>query len=484
MDRHNHLDEFNDFPYLCICWYAGGHFDGAGRFNLYSLVFPVGITVLITYNLEFFVYGFLFNMDYQLEKLSPITRILEGFYPIKERFMSGAEVLAYVAICLVLYLLADYLYKIRNLEAATQSIAFRKPRNVFKYGVTFCTMLLGGLYFQHTQQTLAWAVFGYLAGSLIGYVVAEIVLQKSLGFFKEAKSFKGYAVFGAVVIVMMLGIRFDLIGYEKRLPELGEVQQVYFNDNFYQYNSQEKYTTVFFSDPNNLQHIYRLHENIIEDKGQNYLTGKQNQKRDAIFIYHLSDGSTMTRGYRIDYDKYTNYIKPIHESKEYKEIHYDILHVNPADVEKITLRPNMRSSKYKEAVILDPAEIKEAIDTMKQDVTMATYEQMTGQKEPWASVSLLIANNKLDNYPKLVESQPQTTKQYDRDKHINASWHKYDYLLENWLKEKGYYQKARVLPEEISYAVAEKIESREQWEEKECGGLRKQETQAMKMLED
>jgi len=83
----------------------------------------------------------------------------------------------------------------------------------------------------------------------------------------------------------------------------------------------------------------------------------------------------------------------------------------------------------------------------------------------------LIANNKLDIYPKLVESQPQTTEQYDRDKHIHASWHKHDYLLENWLQEKGYYQKARILPEEISYAVVEKIESRDQWEEKRMRGF-------------
>ncbi len=43
-------------------------------------------------------------------------------------------------------------------------------------------------------------------------------------------------------------------------------------------------------------------------------------------------------------------------------------------------------------------------------------------------------------------------------------------MLENWLKEKGYYKKARILPEEIAYVVAEKIESRDQWEEKRKTG--------------
>ncbi|TYO95328.1 DUF6449 domain-containing protein [Desulfallas thermosapovorans] len=435
------------------------------------LLFPVGIIVLVTQNLEFFVYGFMPNTDYQSVRLSPITRIMEGFNPLSERAMSSTEVLAYVTICAVLFLLANYLYKIRDLETATQSIAFKKLRNIFKYGVTFCTMLLGGLYFQQTQQNLAWTVFGYLAGSLIGYVVAEILLQKSLGFFKEAKSFKGYAAFGAVVIILLLSVRFDLIGYEKRLPELGEVQQVYFSNSFYYHNIGEDNRKDIFSDQDNLQHIFQLHRSIIADKKDNYLTGNQNKKRQALFIYHLSDGSTMTRGYQIDYDKYTGFIKPIKESKEYKEMYYDILHVNPADVEKITLRPNMRTGGYKEAVILDPAEIKEAIDIMKQDVMRATYEQMTEEKEPWASISLLITENNVEKYLQLIENLPQTIERHEKDIQIHASWHKYDYLLESWLKEKGYYQKARVLPEEISYAVVERVENREQWEEKRRRGL-------------
>ncbi|WP_347489188.1 DUF6449 domain-containing protein [Desulfoscipio sp. XC116] len=429
------------------------------------LFFPVGITVLLTCNLEFFIYGFMFNSDYQLDKLSPITRIFAGFNPLSERSMSSGEILIYMAICLVLFFLADYLYKIRNLENATQTIAFSKTRNVFKYGVTFCTMLLGGLYFQQTQQTIGWVVFGYLAGSLTGYVIAEIMLQKSLGFFKEVKNFKGYAVFSAIVIILMLGIRFDMIGYEKKLPPLDEIQQVYFSNSFYNYNLDKKYQTDFFSDQGNLEHIQQLHRRIIEDKDINYLNKNKEQKRSVIFIYQLSNGSTMTRGYQIAYDAYADYLKPICESEEYKKMHYDILHVNPDDVEKITLRPNMNTGSYKEAAILDPAEIEEAIAMMQLDAMNKTYELMTEQKEPWADVSILIANNKLHNYPKLFKDIEKRGGDGDKDKYIHTAWNKSDHLLENWLQEKGYDRKARILPEEISYLLVEKIENRDQWEE-------------------
>jgi len=431
------------------------------------LIFPAGITILLTTNLEFFVYGFKFNFEYQLDKLSPIPRVLQGFNPINERQMGGGEILVYSVICLVLLFLAEYLYKQRNLENANQSIVFAKLRNIFKYGVTFCTMLLGGLYFQETQQTTAWVVFGYLIGSLTGYVVAEIILKKSLGFFREVKNFKGYAVFGAVMLVLMLGISFDLTGYEKRLPPLVEVQQVYFSDNFYNYNDLKKDQMGFFSEPNNVQNIYQLHQKLVKDKNSNYLPKSQKPRRDAIFIYQLSDGSTMTRGYEITYDEYARYLKPIYEANEYKQTHYDIMQVNPDDVEKITLRPNTNTDTYKEAVILNPVEIKEAIEVMQQDVLNKTYEQMTERKEPWANISILIASNKLNNYPKLAEA----VQEYNGDQHLNASWDKSDALLEKWLKEKGYYQKARILPEEIVYAVVEKIESREQWEEKRKTGF-------------
>ncbi|KAF1086753.1 hypothetical protein SPSYN_00472 [Sporotomaculum syntrophicum] len=68
----------------------------------------------------------------------------------------------------------------------------------------------------------------------------------------------------------------------------------------------------------------------------------------------------MTRDYQIIYDEYANFLKPIYESEEYKKMHYDILQVNPDDVEKITLRPNMSTGKHKELVILEPTDVEEA----------------------------------------------------------------------------------------------------------------------------
>lgn len=441
-----------------------------GVLTYIMLLFPAGITALVSYNLQLLVYGFQFDPGQQLNKLSPLIRITEGFNPQHAQSMGSSEVLIYLALGLVFYLLADYLYRIRNLEAAGQSIAFPQIHSIFKYGVTFCSMLLGGAYFFATQQTMGWTIFGYVAGSLAGYIIALTVLQKSLGFFKEAKSYYGFAAFGAAIMILLLAVNFDLVGYEKRQPDLEKVQEIYFSNGFYGYNRG----TAFFSDPDNLQQIHAMHQSIMANKKPSWRTDNFNQTQSAVFVYHLKNGRTMTRGYQITEADYADHLKPIYESREYKEMYFNILQAQPADVDKITLWPEMRTGDYKEAVILDPGEIKEAVEIMQQDVMRATYEQMTGQREPWARISLLIADDKQGNYPKMLEPMAETRPLGPNGEpeamHINHAWQKYDELLEDWLQEKGYLAKARILPEQISYAMVEKITSREQWDEMRRAG--------------
>jgi DNA-binding NarL/FixJ family response regulator len=49
--------------------------------------------------------------------------------------------------------LALFFYKKRKLEAASEPIAFLRLRDIFKYGATFCTMMVGGMYFSEVPYS-------------------------------------------------------------------------------------------------------------------------------------------------------------------------------------------------------------------------------------------------------------------------------------------------------------------------------------------
>ena len=89
---------------------------------------------------------------------------------------------------IILYGVSLYLYKKRKTESASEAIAFSKLRTIFKYGVTFCTMLFGGVYFSAVQSnSFIWMIFGYIIGAIIGYYIAEMVLQKTWRVFTQSQ---------------------------------------------------------------------------------------------------------------------------------------------------------------------------------------------------------------------------------------------------------------------------------------------------------
>ncbi|MBI6872028.1 DUF6449 domain-containing protein [Clostridium aciditolerans] len=452
-----------DMVFFFSCVFAGmivGLSVMQGALTYIFLFLPAGLMALLTFNLEVFLYGFIYNLDDGINKLSPIVRILYGFNGVNEfdKGMSTTEITVYIALCIILFFSAIFIYSKRKLEAATQPIAFKTLQYVFKYGATFCMMLVGGLYFLQTQKKLSWVYFGFLIGSLIGYFAAEMILKKSIWVFR---SVKGYIIYAIAMVVMITGINLDIVGYEKKLPVLNDVNKIYFSEGYYNEKFQ-KYDMNTYYDKNNLKYIYDFHKKIIEDKNKNKYKDDKDL-RSIFFMYQLKDGSKIQRAYRIDYDEYKKYLKPIYQCSEFKKNRYDILKADASDIEKITIHPSFGVNK--QSVIVKPEDIKEALDVLKQDISNETYEDMDNKKTGWADISFMVASDKLDKYRKLKDKEL-----HGDDKQIHTTWRKSYKLFEEWLKKKGYIENARVLPADIQYAVVEKITSTQQLEEKRKTG--------------
>ncbi len=438
--------------FLCVCISVGmvvGSSIMQGMLTYILLVLPAAMAILLSENLDGFVYGFVYN-NVNSEKLSPVTRI----WKMSTRYnndvinkISMNEIIVYVVVCIVLYLLGMFIYNKRKLEVASKSIAFKGLEYVFKYGVTFCSMLVGGIYFRVTQKSLHWLLIGFLIASLIGYFAAEMIIKKSLRVFK---SVKGYVIYAAVIVLVIVGVKFDVIGYENKMPSLGNVDSVYFSEgfehlNFYKYNKD-----VYF-DKNDVENIYDFHKQIIEEKSKNKDKNNNGQSRRVIFIYNLKNGSKIQRGYDVSLENYAKYLKPIYESKEYKKMNYEVLQVNALDIEKITIHPfaNIKG----QTVIINPNDIKEAVDVLKKDINNETYEPNSEQIRPWANIEFMMDDNNLKKYPQLID------RRNNRESNVQLSWKKSYILFDQWLKEKGYLEGSRITSKDISYALVEKVDN-------------------------
>ncbi|HHW38101.1 MAG TPA: multidrug ABC transporter permease [Bacillales bacterium] len=410
------------------------------------LVFPAGIMILLYGNVKYFIYGFAYDyyLGQNIQYLTPIAQMAE----IGHRSITAKAVLIYIVLSIIFYLLGIFAYKKRQIEVATQAIAFRYLKPIFKYGVTFCFMLLSGMYFGETQQgALGWRLFGYIFGSVFGYIVAEMVLQKTWRIFREMK---GYLLYAVAVAALGLLLSLDMTGYEKKLPDAAEIERAYFGysatwfKNEYpetpeyvmpvteysevnQVNAINESNRYFFNDPENINSIMKLHQQLIEDGDQ--VTSRQSYQQ-IVVAYELKNGSKLVRQYEVPESSYEEQLKPIYESQEYRYSNNELLRLKEEiKIDKIAVDSNSVISKKFNTV--DPKQIEEIINALKSDMLEEPYADIVAEREPWGEIELLLENNQ----------------------RLYIPWKKSYHQFDNWLMENNLLEQARVVPEDLMFVA-------------------------------
>jgi ABC-2 type transport system permease protein len=410
-----------------------------GILSYIFLLLPVGLFVLSAFNLKFFMFGFpdSYHLNGKVQYLSPLTMI-EGIQDISNGILLGS----YAGISILLYFFSLVLYKKRKPESVSQAVIFPILKPILKFGTTVCFALLAAAYFGDDYRELSegWLFFGYLFGSFFGYVLAEILLHKTWRVFGHLK---GYLYYGGILIVIIAIFQFDLTNYENRIPEIGDIQRVHLSDGPYLYLNPEQsgYTkeTFYLNENNNIQLVHDLHKQILSNKESKKASGEQYET--AFFVYELKNGKKLVREYEINKNDYLAYYKPIHESKEYKEVTYPVFNLTMDEINMITIE----SMGYKNdrAVISEKADIKEFLSIIKEDILASTYEEMYSSNSFQSHISFSLNNSK--EYYGYADIPALAT--YKR--------------LEHWLAEKELLDNAFISEEDIDYAVVLKKEDLE-----------------------
>lgn len=413
----------------------------------YILLFlPTGLSTLLLYHMGIYTYGF--AIDYYAVKInfSPLSRI-----PDFSRFpIQTSEIIAYILISILLYGLGRYLYQRRQLERAGQALSFDILYPLFKYGVTFCFMLLLGAYFFMQTRSLVWVYLAYFLGSLLAYFLMEILFNKSIYVFNR-QAIKGYGFFVLSMVILIAALHFDCTGYEKRIPELAEIENVYLDNYFYpltyqpeqevdriQYDDNElSYPPIksIYKDQANIKRIYNLQQCILANRTQEqaYLLNNSSAPSETICLaYTLKNGQHIYRQYSFTPGKYDSEMKSIYESNEYKRYHNQILNVDAENVNLIEIR----AAEVDRIVnISNPEQIRQAIQILQKEVFEQSYAEMKDQRSSWADITIRTNDHRC----------------------FYLSWNKSYAYFDQWLKTSGQYEQARIIPErDLDYAIVAK----------------------------
>ena len=217
----------------------------------------------------------------------------------------GWAIAAYALVGLVLLACAWLLYRRRPSECAGDVVAVKWMKPVFRYGVAFFAALAGGqaLYALFWYDAVTWKFLPLLGcmivSGVIGYYVASMLLAKSLKVFRG--SWKGLAALSAVLLVLCLGLRFDVAGVERRVPALDQVEQVEL------YLDENNYTLFAGEDDALIKQVLELHQAVVEDK--NYIQSRQSRwyaagagEEETTYLrlrYQLANGLSLARTYML-----------------------------------------------------------------------------------------------------------------------------------------------------------------------------------------
>lgn len=270
-----------------------------------------------------FVYGYTArDQGMDLLLFSPLVGMLahSQYQPVYEQLADGSVRAAgyiytgwaYSAGCAAVGALLLWpscvLYKRRRLETAGDVVAIGILRPVFRYcAATACALLLAVLLADlllpnaacmGVAGALIFAGF-MLLGGLIGWLAAEMLVQKSFRVFRMGRKWLGFGALWLLLTALLMCGELDVTGYERRVPQADEVVRVelsYAGD------------SMTLSSRENVEAVLSLHESIIEGKEQYETAGGQaNGELGYIpynirFSYELEDGGRMQRRYYVSLD--------------------------------------------------------------------------------------------------------------------------------------------------------------------------------------
>ena len=242
--------------------------------------------------LDTLVYGYVPDKGV-LYRLSPPVGMIERIAVQNEPapHLEGLGMLGiYGAAGLVLSVLALLLYRKRHMETATDNIAVRSLKPVFKYGLSLAAALVSGtvifalLWYNFYGSTAAAEVLILmLIGAFLGYFAAEMLLQKTVKVFKGR--WKGFLAVAAALILFVCCAEFDVFGFERRVPAPEQVERVSILWNYAD-------GPIELEQPESLVLVEEVHRGFVEHKARNDL-GVQNFR----ITYTLKNGQTLTREY-------------------------------------------------------------------------------------------------------------------------------------------------------------------------------------------
>ncbi len=292
---------------LMCCHVTGMAVSAVGLYVILNCLFYLG-PAIVSAVLSLFLVGYTGTIGFRsagviMRFLTPYSNILSSCRgsvvdnPAGEGYITRLAnldlLLLYAAVGVALMALTLLLYRHRRSERAGDLLAFGWLRPVFKV----CVSVLGGMALTVFLLALYGLKPGFLAvvllcvlWSLVCWIAAEMLVRKSVRVFHK-RVFVQWGLTAACCVLLLAGMRVDLFGIERRVPQAQDLVSASIMIN-------GRYASV--EDPEQMQKIIDLHQTLVDHREQLRQPDGDTSGRSVDFDYSLSDSiSTIRRSYHV-----------------------------------------------------------------------------------------------------------------------------------------------------------------------------------------
>lgn len=278
----------------------------------------VGMETIIRLDFSCLIWGMSNgSFDCVLDFLSPLVYMVGSFVPDVEyntpyvadtlgslldrecvavTYSHWLPTVIYCLVGLIFSAAALMVFRKRRMESAGDVVAVRCMHPVFKYGVTVCSALCGGLLlytvlfalFESRSASVFIMILSMIIFAFIGYFGAKMLLEKSFHVFRG--SWVGFIVVCCLCAVFTLCCDLDVCGIGAYVPKEGSIKSI----TVYQRGPVE--------DPAIIENYRQLHEKIVSYKDEYEHIVYSDDTESIMFEYELKNGRTVSREYTLPMD--------------------------------------------------------------------------------------------------------------------------------------------------------------------------------------
>ncbi|MCC8122920.1 MAG: hypothetical protein LIO58_05230 [Oscillospiraceae bacterium] len=310
------------YSFAVFCAMFTGHILALPAFYIIFNVLALSVNSILQMVLEYFLYGYswgsfaaLSTVAHWLTPASVLSQInCTSSSTTFTAAITGMEyALLYAVFGIVFAVLALLVYRRRQLEFAGDVVAVRWVRPIFRYGFAACFAMVMGcaLYAVFSNNMYLYSsapllIFSFVLCGIIGYFLAEMLLQKS---FRVFRRWKGCTVFSVCVLALCLCLAFDVTGYSTRIPSNQKIASVSISGIDSAPYDSAYHNQITSDDPEVIAQILSVHQTFIslQDADNPYassysylastLTATPQTSLSSTITYTLTSGAVMTRAY-------------------------------------------------------------------------------------------------------------------------------------------------------------------------------------------